>query len=72
MTSRDTKLPLQPHAKRSLVQRAVGIVTVDGIGVSDSVREMLSKCEAGAMTFDQARQEIISRARAMADAKNLK
>lgn len=50
----------------------MGILAVDGIKVSDHVREMLYKCEAGMMTFDEARADVISRARAMASAQNKK
>lgn len=74
MTSRSTKQHQLPPAsvRRSLVERAVGILAVDGIKASDRVRELLSHCEAGTLTFDQARKEIISRALAMAAAKNVK
>lgn len=74
MKSRRTKQDQLPPApvRRSLVERAVGILAVDGIKVSDRARELLSQCEAGTLTFDQARKEIITRALAMAAAKNVK
>ena len=74
MTSRRTKQHQLPPApvRRSLVERAVGILAVDGIKVSDRARELLSRCEAGTLTIDEARAEVIARAQAIADAKNVK
>src|SRR5690606_17474077 len=73
MTPRKTifrQLPLA--ASRSPAARAIAILAVDGIKVSDRARELLSQCEAGTLTFDKARAEVIARALAIADAKNVK
>jgi len=50
----------------------VGILAVDGIKASDRALELLAQCEAGTLTFDQAREEIIARALAMAATQNVK
>lgn len=50
----------------SLTERALAILAVDGIKVSARARELLDKCEAGEMTFAQAREDVIARAKAMA------
>lgn len=73
MTSRRTKQHLPPTpVNRSLVEQAVGILAVDGIKASDRALELLAQCEAGTLTFDQAREEIIARALAMAATQNVK
>lgn len=72
MTQRKTifqQLPLA--ASRSPAARAIAILAVDGIKVSDRLRELLSQCEARTMTYDEARKEVIARALAMAAAKNV-
>ena len=68
--SRFQQLPLA--ASRSPAARAIAILAVDGIEVSDRLRELLSQCEARTMTYDEARKEVIARALAMAAAKNVK
>lgn len=72
MTSYKSKPHLLPTGQRSLVERAAAILAVDDIKVSDRARELLSQCEAGTLTFAEAREEIIARARTMAGAKSNK
>lgn len=72
MTSNKSKTHLLPAGQRSLAKRAAAILAVDDIKVSDSARELLSQCEAGTLTFAEAREEIIARARSMAGTKSNK
>lgn len=51
---------------RGIASRAMAILAVDDIKVSARGRELLAQCEAGTMTFAQAREDVIARARAMA------
>lgn len=71
MTSNNSKLRVLPTGNRSIAKRALAILAVDNIKVSDRARELLAQCEAGTMTYAEAREEIIARARSMA-AKSIK
>lgn len=51
---------------RGIASRAMAILAVDDIKVSERGRELLAQCEAGTMSFAQAREDVIARARAMA------
>lgn len=73
MTPRKTKFQQLPlGASRSSAARAIAILAVDGIKVSDRLRDLLAQCEAGTMTHDEAREVIIASALAMAAAQNVK
>lgn len=71
MTTRITKQHQRTSAtaRHSLVDRAVGILAVDGVRVSEKTLVLLRECEAGTLTFDEARKAVISRAVAMPDTK---
>jgi hypothetical protein len=72
MTSTKSRSHLVAPRNGSLVERASAILSVDGIKLSDRVAALLSECEAGTLTFAEARESIIARARAIAAEKNIK
>lgn len=72
MTLRKPKFDLLPVARRDAAAQAIAILAVDGIKASDMALELLAQCEAGTMTYDEAREVIIARALAMAAAQNVK
>lgn len=53
-------------------ERALAVLAVDDIKVSARGRELLKQCEVGAMTFAQAREDVIARAKTLAKAKKAK
>lgn len=58
----EARKPLKTWAAR----QAVAILAVDNIKVSDFGYDMLRRREEGLITYEQAREEIRSRARSMA------
>lgn len=68
MASNSSRSHQTAHRNDSIAQRAVDLLAVDDIKLSERGRELLSMCEAGIMTFDQAREDIIARAKLMAEA----
>lgn len=53
-------------------KQAVAILAVDNIKLSDFGVDLLKRKEEGLVSYDQAREEIRARARAMAAKKKLK
>lgn len=52
--------------QKNLTQRALAILAVDNIRPSAHAIELMRRCEAGTMTYEQARAEVCARARTLA------
>lgn len=69
MATMDKRSQKNELSNRSVTERALAILAVDGIQPSARGRELLLMCERGEMNFEQAREDVVSRAKAMAAAQ---
>ena len=69
MATMDKRSQKNELSSRSVTERALAILAVDDIQPSARARELLLMCERGEMTFEQAREDVISRAKDMAAAQ---
>ena len=59
-------------SEQTLAERAGAILSADGIKVSARVLEMISKCEAGTLSFAEARAQLVADAKSRANVKSVK